>query len=195
MNSAGCSQGLQRTVLWTIWAFRPGLCRSLPEALFWDVSFHEGFAWKWRPSCHHPAPLLSTHTVLGNSSNHDFQKIIIIASPLYCCLFYKVREVFLLSLMKALYAFFFRLKLWKYCLNAGFLLAKLFLVFNYLSWSQPRKPLSQSHSGYRAAAKPQQSLSKGNSSDCQSDAWTVCCHPWGRSFEFRELLFDSQSPQ
>ena len=45
-------------------------------------------------------------------------------------------SAFLRSLKKGLYAFLFQLRLF---LKYGFLLAQLFLVFNYLACSKPEK--------------------------------------------------------
>lgn len=94
MNSAGCSQGLQLTVLWTFEVSGLGFAGVYLELLFWYVGFHEGL--QSTQSCYHSAPSLS---ILHTQPIMTF-RIKGRASPLYCCLFYKVRDVFLPTLLK-----------------------------------------------------------------------------------------------
>lgn len=115
-------------------------------------------------------------------------------TPLYPCHFYKVREVFPLPLKKGLCAFFLQLKLlleYWFSFSQAPSCSWSLIIYHGLSL---RSSCLGMCSGCRAPAKPQQPLSDGNSSSCQSRLWIVCCHRShlrGRSLEFREVLLNS----
>lgn len=96
---------------------------------------------QWRRSCYHPTPVLFTHTWLDSSNGalRKKKKRSNCFSSLRLSFPQSWRSVST-SLRKDPYASF---SSWSYCLNIGFLFAKPFLVFNYLSWFKPERFLSQ----------------------------------------------------
>lgn len=115
-----------------IWDFRSGLCRSLPRAVLGVRQL------SWRFAVGSVLLSLCPFIIkLHTPPVMTLRKKWIMASPLCCCLFYKAREVFLPPfLQKGPLYFLLPAEIIR---NTGFLLAKLFLVFNYLAWSKPGK--------------------------------------------------------